>query len=58
MTSSHSCVLAYLASCTSNGAPYWLASSFHHDETTLSEIRPGAITSSVDSALAVSAGLW
>src|SRR5215475_8174529 len=55
-TSSHSVVRAYLASCTSNGAPYWLASSFHHDDTTFSEIRPGAIRSSVDRALAVSAG--
>jgi hypothetical protein len=58
MTSSHSWVLAYLASCTSNGAPYWLASSFHQEETTFSEILPGAITSSVDRALAVSAGEW
>ena len=56
--SSHSAVRAYRASCTSNGAPYWVASSFHHDETTLSETRPGAITSRVDSALAVSAGEW
>src|SRR5215469_744529 len=57
-TSSHSDVLAYLASCTSNGAPYCAASSFHQEETTLSEIRPGAITSRVDSALAVSEGEW
>ncbi len=40
----------------SNGAPYCAASSFHQDDTTLSAIRPGAIVSSVDSALAVSDG--
>jgi hypothetical protein len=57
-TSSHSCVRSYRASCTSNGAPYWLASSFHQDETTLSDSRPGAIVSSVDRALAVSEGEW
>ena len=55
-TSSHSSVRAYRASCTSNGAPYWAASSFHQEDTTFSETRPGAITSSVDSALAVSEG--
>src|SRR5215469_12862419 len=57
-TSSHSDVRAYLASCTSNGAPYCAASSFHQDDTTFSEIRPGAITSSVERALAVSDGEW
>ena len=57
-TSSHSWVRAYRASCTSNGAPYCAASSFHQDDTTFSDSLPGAITSSVDSALAVSAGEW
>ena len=57
-TSSHSCVRAYRASCTSNGAPYCAASSFHQDDTTLSDTRPGAIVSRVDSALAVSDGEW
>src|SRR5258708_12682644 len=56
--SSHSWVRAYLASCTSNGAPYCAASSFHQDETTLSDSLPGAIVSSVDRALAASDAEW
>ncbi len=57
-TVSHSSVRSYRASWTSKGAPYWLASSFHQELTTLRLIRPGAMVSRVDSAFAVSEGEW